>query len=101
MWVWSSKRTHSRFAGYYGTNFSDGGRHLLHVALALLACAGAASSHAADSVYTAEPIPGATVESLLQYAREHNPEYAAMKLEATAADERVYPAGALPDPRFR
>ncbi|MBS1190167.1 MAG: Outer rane efflux protein [Rhodocyclaceae bacterium] len=48
-----------------------------------------------------EPLPGASVESLLAYARERNPEYAAMRFEADAAGERVAPAGALPDPRLR
>ncbi|MDT3706188.1 MAG: TolC family protein [Thiobacillus sp.] len=48
-----------------------------------------------------EPLPGASVDSLLDYARAHNPEYAAMRLEADAASERVTPTGALPDPRFR
>ena len=43
---------------------------------------------------------GANVESLLDYARG-NPEYAAMRYEADAAGDRVYPAGALPDPLFR
>lgn len=43
---------------------------------------------------------GATVESLLDYARA-NPEYAAMRYEADAAAQRVYPAGAFPDPLFR
>ncbi len=45
--------------------------------------------------------PGKTVASLLEYAREHNPEYATMRHEADAAGERITPAGALPDPRFR
>jgi len=44
---------------------------------------------------------GKTVESLLVYAKERNPEYAAMRLEAEAAEERIYPAGALPDPVLR
>ncbi len=48
----------------------------------------------------AEP-PGASVESLLDAARRDNPEYAAMRFEAAAAAERVYPAGALPDPTLR
>lgn len=48
-----------------------------------------------------EMLPGATVESVLAIARERNPEYAAMRSEAQAAEERVYPAGALPDPKFR
>jgi len=44
---------------------------------------------------------GRNVEGLLDYARERNPEFAAMRLEAEAARERVYPAGALPDPMLR
>ena len=44
---------------------------------------------------------GRTVESLLDYAKGNNPEYASMRYEADAAGERVTPAGALPDPRFR
>ena len=48
-----------------------------------------------------EKPPGANVESLLSYARERNPEYAAMRYEADAAGERAVPAGALPDPRLR
>ncbi|MFA6442800.1 MAG: TolC family protein [Sterolibacterium sp.] len=44
---------------------------------------------------------GRTVETLLQYAKERNPEYASMRLEAEAAGERIYPAGALPDPVLR
>lgn len=43
---------------------------------------------------------GADVDGLLAYARG-NPEYAAMRHEADAAAQRVYPAGAFPDPRFR
>ncbi|HJW23419.1 MAG TPA: TolC family protein [Rhodocyclaceae bacterium] len=45
--------------------------------------------------------PGQNVDSLLAYARERNPEYAAMRYEADAARERVAPAGALADPKFR
>ena len=44
---------------------------------------------------------GGTVESLLDYARERHPEFAAMRLEAQAAGERIEPAGALPDPLLR
>jgi cobalt-zinc-cadmium efflux system outer membrane protein len=43
---------------------------------------------------------GGNVEGLLEYAR-NNPEYAAMRYEADAAAQRVYPAGAFPDPLFR
>ncbi len=45
--------------------------------------------------------PGATLDSVLRYAREHNPELAAMRHEADAAAQRVAPAGALPDPMLR
>ncbi len=48
-----------------------------------------------------ETPPGADVESLLQLARQHNPEYATMRHEASAASERIEPAGALPDPKLR
>lgn len=44
---------------------------------------------------------GRTVDGLLDYARNNNPEYASMRHEADAAGERVTPAGALPDPRLR
>lgn len=66
---------------------------LLAVALA----AAVATAHAEP----AQPLIGASVESLLDYAKARNPEYAAMRLEAEAARERVYPAGALPDPMLR
>lgn len=55
----------------------------------------------------APPVPaqdeaiGSSAESLLDFAREKNPEYAALRFEADAASERVTPAGALPDPKFR
>ena len=48
-----------------------------------------------------EPIVGGSVESLLELAKERNPEYASMRHEAQAAEERVTPAGALPDPKLR
>lgn len=44
---------------------------------------------------------GASVESLLEFARERNPEYASMRYEAEAAGERSASAGALPDPKLR
>ncbi len=54
--------------------------------------------------FAAEPaakLPGASVDELLAYARERNPEFAAMRAEAEAAGERIQPAGALPDPVLR
>ena len=64
-------------------------------AAAVLALAAAASAQ------TSEAVLGASVESLLQLARERNPELAAMRHEASAATERVLPAGALMDPRLK
>src|ERR1035437_4172534 len=68
------------------------GATLLAALLAIGAPAGALAG---------EPIPGANVESLLSLAKERNPEYASMRLEADAAGERIAPAGALPDPKLR
>ncbi|MDD5175441.1 MAG: TolC family protein [Sterolibacterium sp.] len=56
---------------------------------------------ASTPVLAQEVVLGQSVEGLLVYAKEKNPEYAAMRLEAEAARERVYPAGALPDPVLR
>ncbi|MCU0768980.1 MAG: TolC family protein [Burkholderiaceae bacterium] len=57
-------------------------------------------SPVAQPAPTAASAPGADVESLLAYARERNPEFASMRSEALAAQERIYPAGALDDPMF-
>ncbi len=65
-------------------------------ALILMLALGAANPAPAQ-----ETAIGRTVESLLDFARESNPEYASMRYEAEAAGERVAPAGALPDPRLR
>lgn len=67
-------------------------RRLLFAALAGVGCFAAQAQDAP---------PGAFVESLLAIAKEANPEYAGMRFEAQAAAERVTPAGALPDPKFR
>ena len=50
------------------------------------------------SSVAAEPIPGRTVDSVRAWLIERNPELRAVGLEAEAAEARVYPAGALPDP---
>ena len=46
-------------------------------------------------------LPGSEVESLLDLARQNNPELAAVRLEAEAAEERVYSADSWPDPVLR
>ena len=55
----------------------------------------------ANPVLSQEIAIGRTVDSLLDYARNNNPEYASMRYEADAAGERVTPAGALPDPKLK
>ena len=65
----------------------------------VLLIAGAGLGNPACS-WADERVLGSNVESLLEYAR-NNPEYAAMRYEADAAAQRVYPAGAFPDPLFR
>ncbi|MCF8160907.1 MAG: TolC family protein [Polaromonas sp.] len=48
-----------------------------------------------------EAMPGASLPALLELARANNPDYASMRYEAQAAAERITPAGALMDPKFR
>lgn len=55
---------------------------------------------AADDVPDNAPI-GANVQEMLQWADTHNPELAAMRHEVDAANARIAPAGALPDPTLR
>lgn len=43
---------------------------------------------------------GANPQGLIEHARQSNPGLAAARAEAAAAQERVGPAGALPDPTF-
>lgn len=63
----------------------------------LAALAATASLHA----QAAEQLIGGRVESLLEFARERHPEFAALRAEAKSAAARVEPAGALPDPVLR
>jgi outer membrane protein, heavy metal efflux system len=66
-------------------------RSLLLLLTAWLAGSGVALANAGATI-------GGDVESLLAFARERHPEFAAMRHEAAAADARIDPAGALPDP---
>jgi outer membrane protein TolC len=43
---------------------------------------------------------GSSPQALIDHARQSNPGFAAARAEASAAQERVTPAGALPDPTF-
>jgi outer membrane protein TolC len=55
----------------------------------------------AGGAWADERAPGATLDGLLAVLRERNPDYAAMRHEATAARERVEPASALMAPRLK
>ena len=55
----------------------------------------------AISAVAQEAIPGDSVESLLAYALDRHPELQAMRHEAAAAQQRIGPASALPEPMFR
>jgi outer membrane protein TolC len=46
-------------------------------------------------------IIGSNLQELLQWADMHNPELSAMRYEIDASNERIIPAGALPDPVLR
>ncbi|WP_246069699.1 TolC family protein [Cognatiluteimonas lumbrici] len=65
----------------------------------LLPCvlAGALLTLALPSVAT-EPVPGHSLESVHAWVLEHNPELRALDFETQAAEARILPAGALPDP---
>lgn len=51
--------------------------------------------------YGQEAPLGASLEGLLKFAKDNNPEFASMRFDAAAATERVGSASALPDPKFR
>jgi outer membrane protein TolC len=75
---------------------------LLQISLAATIAAGVLMSAAPARAAGPEDAPlGSTVDGLLAYARERNPDFAAMQADAAAAGERVQPAGALPDPILR
>ncbi len=58
---------------------------------------------AAGAPRAAEPevLIGGRVESLLEFARNRHPEFAALRIEAESAATRIESAGALPDPVLR
>jgi outer membrane protein TolC len=70
-------------------------RQLLALALVLV-CIGTLAATTADAGELGE-----SVQPLLELARAQNPELALMRAEAQAAEQRVQPAGALPDPVLR
>ena len=64
----------------------------------VLAAMFVALSAGADAL---SPPPGRSVDELLAYARQNNPELRMSAMEAQAAQSRVASASALPDPRFQ
>lgn len=75
--------------------------------LALAVCAAAAPVPAQTpaappaTAVAATPALGASLDGLLDWARQRHPELRAMQYEADAAAQRIGPAGALPDPMFQ
>lgn len=53
------------------------------------------------SSFATEAELGRTVQNLLDFARQRNPELSSMQYDAVAARERAEAAGALPDPKVR
>ncbi|MEO5565520.1 MAG: TolC family protein [Luteimonas sp.] len=52
------------------------------------------------TVRAADPIPGQDLASIRAWLVVHNPQLRALQAEREAAEARVLPAGALPDPMF-
>ena len=52
----------------------------------------------APPTFAEEPLPGADIASVRDWLIANNPELRALQAEAEAAQARIYPAGALPDP---
>ena len=59
---------------------------------------GSPDAFAAEPATATEPIPGHNLESIRSWVLEHNSELRALDFEAQAAEARILPAGALPDP---
>ncbi len=70
-------------------------------ALRVCALASVLVTAALGTALAQELPPGADLPGLLALARERNPDLMSMRHEAQAAVERITPAGALPDPKFR
>jgi outer membrane protein, heavy metal efflux system len=73
----------------------------MHTILPACAVATALAFGSPLTAFSAVLVPGNTVESLLEFAQERNPEYASMRHDAEAASERASAAGALPDPKLQ
>ena len=50
------------------------------------------------AAFAAEPDPGRDIASIRTWLSAHNPQLRALQADADAADARILPAGALPDP---
>ncbi len=79
-------------------NFHDRRKTYPAIRALTLGAAFAWSLLLAPASYAAEPVPGATIASIRGWLVAHNPQLRALQAEADAADARIQPAGALPDP---
>ena len=77
------------------TKWTPGLRRLVSSALVLALCS---PFNGSGEAWAVEPIPGADVASIHTWLYANNPELKALQAEADAADARILPAGALPDP---
>lgn len=69
--------------------------------MAFMACAAVLATAHPVLAQEGELVLGADVHELLQWADANNPELLALKYEIDAANDRIQPAGALPDPVLR
>ena len=72
--------------------WAQGLRRLVFSALLFALCSASSSAQAA------EPAPGADVASIRNWLYLNNPALKALQADAEAAEARIQPAGALPDP---
>ena len=74
---------------------------MTHIFNHLTLCLAAAIGLGCVAAQAQETPLGADLAPLLTLAKAANPEYSSMRFEAQAATERITPAGALADPKFR
>lgn len=84
--------------GFTNDRSKRGAVALPHRAMALRVLALATLLALAPMASAQAPLPGTDVASVRSWLLAHNPDLQAMQAEADAAQARIYPAGALPDP---
>lgn len=84
--------------GSTSTCSNSGRRPVPSRGIALRALAMATLLAFAPATFARTPLPGADIASVRDWLMANNPDLHAMQSEAEAAQARIYPAGALPDP---